>query len=367
MVTNLTNNETTLVDAAWNNNYDAVKSLLDNGICANMCALDKSAHRGHVSIVKLLLDSNPKLNKNRALVTAILGNQFDVVKLLLDEGADVNARDLLFFCGVGLQTISYAKQMKIIKLLLDRGHHVGKNKMFRWCADYGDNDVMKIMLNYVDIRQDDDYVLKTCIRKNNTKAINMLFNKNAYTMDTILRICVVIGNIKILRMFLDSGCDIRIHNDMILCVSAEYGRLDIVKLAIDGGCDVHVCDDIALRMSAKNNHYAVVEYLLNNGADVSAADGGALGLSSAHGHVNVVRLLLDWGADMYVNNFALKMSMCFCRTEVVKLLLEQGKNIDHNYVAKICEMYDCDIVLPIKEDASNLPVINNTNVQCILL
>jgi ankyrin repeat protein len=99
----LTNLNEDLLEAAKEGDFDAAKTLLENGADANAkdkqgrTALMKAANMGYTGIVRVLLDAGADVNaKNQDLTTALMWAASEghaaVVELLLDAGADVNAK-----------------------------------------------------------------------------------------------------------------------------------------------------------------------------------------------------------------------------------------------------------------------------------
>jgi len=93
-------NDSALIAAAHEGRIDVVRFLLDHGadidaMSGGWNALVAAAHEGRVETVGLLLDRGADVNAapggRSALVAAAHEGQLDVVKLLVERGADVNA------------------------------------------------------------------------------------------------------------------------------------------------------------------------------------------------------------------------------------------------------------------------------------
>ena len=95
-----------------------------------------------------------------------------------------------------------------------------------------------------------------------------------------------------------------------------------------------------LIQASEKGNFADVQAMLTDGADINATevreDNGvyvrgltALMMASANGHTEIVKLLLDKGADVNVKNTygitALFMASVHGHTEIVKLLLDKWR------------------------------------------
>ncbi|KAL9096722.1 MAG: hypothetical protein Q9165_001210 [Trypethelium subeluteriae] len=93
-------------------------------------ALQAASRQGYIEIVKLLLDRgadvNAQGNYSNALQAASGGGYIEIVKLLLDRGADVNAQE--GYHGNALKAASRQGYTETVKLLLDRVADVNAQK-----------------------------------------------------------------------------------------------------------------------------------------------------------------------------------------------------------------------------------------------
>ncbi|KAJ9614126.1 hypothetical protein H2200_002262 [Cladophialophora chaetospira] len=81
-------------------------------------ALEAASRRGNVEMVKLLLESGADVNARDgvALVEASRWGHLDVLRLLIEQGADLNARN-----GMALVEASANSRMDVLRLLIRRG------------------------------------------------------------------------------------------------------------------------------------------------------------------------------------------------------------------------------------------------------
>lgn len=95
-----------------------------------------AAEKGHTEIVKLLLEKNADVNATSsnggltALMYAAQKGHIEIVKLLLNKGADTNVAT-----PDGDTALMLANDVEIVKLLINKGTH-SKGVMFRVLGGY---------------------------------------------------------------------------------------------------------------------------------------------------------------------------------------------------------------------------------------
>ncbi len=97
---------------------------------------------------------------------------------------------------------------------------------------------------------------------------------------------------------IELGADATTRNHVALRWAAEHGDLALVKLTLDKGCDIHCLKDEPLSRAALKGHLDVVDYLLDQGAQVHAKDDVALRLASSMGFEKIVSRLIEAGANV---------------------------------------------------------------------
>jgi ankyrin repeat protein len=85
-------------------------------------SLHTAASRGKTAVVKSLLDGAGVSDeeRNEALISAVINNRLEAVKLLLEAGADVNAEDRLFG-RTAMMYVTKRTRKEIIELLIGSG------------------------------------------------------------------------------------------------------------------------------------------------------------------------------------------------------------------------------------------------------
>ena len=116
------------VSAARDGDLAAMQKLLARGVDVN--AKDNSggtalywASFDHLDIVRALLDRGADVNADTPLVVASFGGHLDIVRALLDKGADVNAKDSRDG-GTALMAASAQGHLDVVQALLEKGADV---------------------------------------------------------------------------------------------------------------------------------------------------------------------------------------------------------------------------------------------------
>jgi ankyrin repeat protein len=274
------------------------------------------AHMGRTDLVKELLEKGADVNAKdkigwTPLIYAAQGwprEHADTVKFLLDRGADVNARD-----ASGRTPLMYAARaghVEVVKLLLKKGADVNAMDRTRatamtWSCRSGHRDIVRLLTGH---------------------GAQMTLTDAAYLGD-VERVQRLIRE----GLFVDSN---GAYGQTPLMVAAERGHLEVVKVLVDKGADVNAkdrSDRTALMEAASKGRLEVVKLLVGMGADVDAKgkmDWTALMTAVAEGHLKVVQVMLDKGADVNARTedaeTALEIAQKRGRKAIVELLKAQG-------------------------------------------
>ncbi|VTT56609.1 unnamed protein product [Fusarium fujikuroi] len=229
-------------------------------------ALEAASRNGHKKIVRLLLENGAQINMHdkhygTPLISALMGGQIGVAQLLLDSGADINAQAGTF--GTALQTASSSGDLHCVQTLLD--YHA---------------DVNVLGGNFGSALQ------AACYNRHES----------------------------VTRMLLEAGADpniwgygdyLKIKSGSALYIASIKGCPDIVQLLVDYGADVNALgglDGSALQVAAMLGHEEVVEVLLGcDNIDLDARGGyhgTALRAALYAKHQSIVDSLIEHGAQM---------------------------------------------------------------------
>jgi ankyrin repeat protein len=325
--------------AAISNNLDLVEMLLDNGADVNAqggkygSALQAAAYFLEKHSVFLPGGENyfnAQEKKNMSARKAAWHNIcIQIVKLLLDRGANINAMGGAF--GNALQIASSRGNKEIAELLLDRGADInaqgGEHGFALHAASFGGNkDIVELLLDRgVDI---------------NAQGGEHGFALYAASFG---------GNKDIVELLLDRGADINAQggeHGFALHAASVGGNKEIVELLLDRGVDINAQGGIfgfALHAASAGGNKEIVELLLNRGVDINTQEGehgSALQAASFFTQTVIIRLLLDKGADISARGGKYRSALAAAksgfysreRKETVDLLLSKGALWDPDWV-----------------------------------
>ncbi|KAL7780982.1 ankyrin repeat protein [Trichoderma afarasin] len=251
-----------LLAAIENDHVPIVKLLLENGGEPDSEAertglLFLASQRGQTDIVHLLLSHGASATSRNPhgtfpLLAAVENDREPVVKLLLENGGDVNAKDT-FYDGHTLLWVA-----------LERGHEAVARLLVNKGAD----------VNIID------------------------------TSGLPLLLWAVRRGYKATRLLIDMGADINVRDEngrTALSYASSSDYEEAVRFLINNGAAINTSDEngrTPLSWASQLGHEGVVRLLINNGAAINTSDKDGLtplSLASLFGHGAVVRLLSDNG------------------------------------------------------------------------
>lgn len=302
--------------------------------------------------------TTPVFKYTASLISAVSRGFKDVAMLLLTKGANPNARlrhPWLVYEQNVLGVAVDKKNLDMLKVLLDNGANVDAK-----CSRHGN-------------------ALQTAIRQQEIEMVELLLNSGAsgYTptgyydhafdaafkypddgklllgkgADTITEKYGIGGNVlanavfggcaEIVKALLDNGPHVHAQGpryDDALFIAASRGDLRIVGLLLDRDADIDACSSelhSPLTIAACCGRTEVVQLLLDRGANIDARrrdEISPLSYAARGGHLEVVKLLLDRGAkvDAYGSNESSPLGEAVLggHREVVKILLDGGANVN---------------------------------------
>ena len=286
------------------------------------------------------------------LLLAVEGGYDQIVQLLLDHGADINAQSGKW--GNALCTAIHNGDDKLVQILLDKGADINTQSNYRsalGAASLRNNNKMMQMLldKEVDINVRSEIygnALKMASDEGHDKAVQMLLDKgvdiNAQDYGNALQQASYGGHDKVVQILLDKGADVNAQGGEFgnALQAASYGGHDkVVQMLLDKGADINSQDRVfgnALQAASYGGHHKVVRLLLNHNAVVNRKDiqgRTAFHLASAGGQMEIVETLLSFGSDPTTIDMQGRNSLHYAASKgsigMVNWLLKKG--FDPNY------------------------------------
>ena len=241
------------------------------------------------------------------------------------KGVDIETNSVYF--GFPLRAAAEQGHFNVVRFLLEHGAHVSNEGGYASCcrtedtalkaaSRRGDNNIVRLLLDPKYGLQTagaayDDAILAAVYRGHSDLAIYLLqkcksADLKGLQVEMFMKACDV-GNVHVVQTLLDKEVDVNSRgrcNEYGLTRAAQNGHVQVVCLLLERGAGFHwTYGDIgALSLAAKYGREEVVKVLLDNGANVNAESGSGFGNplreAAKNQHVNIMRLLLERGADI---------------------------------------------------------------------
>jgi ankyrin repeat protein len=315
--------------------------LRDRGAYVDICT---AASIGDLERVRELLDGNPSLaNRVSEYVTYYIGSgtplknaaargHIEIVKLLLERGADPNlAEEGIAPNGHALYSAVYNGHHEVAKLLLEHGAYPSPQvessadalsiammnkdaKMVELLCSYGSSRSLDLLSYYGDVQTaaamfaikpdlaDDPGALSQAAGCGNEAFVRLMLHIRPDLAKQVS------GNAKtraLSEFLFERGANPN-QSDWLgitpLHRFASKGDIEKAALFIDHGADLNVRDEeicsTPLGWAAKNGKTSMVEYLLSRGARSNLPDdhpwATPLAWATRRGHADIVRLLTEY-------------------------------------------------------------------------
>ena len=251
---------------------------------------------------------------------ASFGGHREVVQILLDKEADVNAQGGVY--GNALYAGSFGGHRNIVQILLDKGANVNVQggvygNALQAASCIGHRDIVQILLS---------------------KGADVNAQGGVYS--DALQTASHEGHQEVVQMLLDKGADANAQGgayNNALEAASSMGHRDIVQILLSKGVDVNAQGGVygnTVRMASYEGHRDIVQMLLDKGVDVNAQSefyGSALYAASCGGYRDIVQILLDKGAYVRVQSGACNaLSVAISRDhwDIVQMLIDKGADIN---------------------------------------
>ncbi len=236
--------------------------------------------------------SESEVNLNAKLNEAARGGELEIVKALIDQGADVNGRSKDGQTPIMIAAV--LGHLETVKYLAEKG------------ADIDVVDEKSMMTP-----------LHAAVAFSYTAMITLLIKKGADTSKisrehTASTLAAFMGKVEAMKAIIEAGGNVNAKNKdqmTALNIAAVQGNADIVKLLLKADADLefqarykesglNIAGGTALIQAARKGHTEIVKLLLEAGANVNAVSpdrNTALTRAIAGGHSEIVTLLAAYG------------------------------------------------------------------------
>jgi ankyrin repeat protein len=261
-------------------------------------ALTVSLYYGHKHLVQDLLDAQADVNQvigeNTPLFLAVKMEDASLTRRLISAGANLNWLEVGYGPTI-LESAVYIGNKQIVKVLLDAGADVNHPASLRWghtslqiAVKEGDIQLVDMLLDAgADVNQPASRVggqtaLQIAVQEGNVQLVNILLDAGADVNQepakdrgaTALQFAAIQGYIGIAHKLLDRGADVNAaksiyHGRSALEGAAEHGRIDMLQLLLNERASIEGPGRIqyirAIKLAEKLTNYAAAQLLRDHG------------------------------------------------------------------------------------------------------
>lgn len=303
-------------------------------------------------------------NENTPLITACYYDNLNIIKLLLDNKANINSKNkenfspLHIACGNG--------HFFTAKLLLEnhadiKALTIDHRTSLHVAAHQNHNDIIELLLHYkaeIESRnKDGETPLMIASRCESFEALKLL-HKNKASIDSIdkyyrapIHLAAIEGKIEIIAYLLQYGIFIDSVGDdnwTPLFYAIHNKQFELAQFLIDKGTNIYAKNqdgNTIFHVSARDNNIDALQFLLDKKFDINLKgcnDYTAINGASERGNTDVIKFLVENRADIESRNnrgeTPLFTAIKYLKLEAAKELIAAKANI-HSQAANNRTIY----------------------------
>lgn len=279
--------------------------------------LHVAAQHGNQETLAYLLERRkgeiePDKEKKLPLDWAILANEYETAHFLLSHGAELKSQMFEEAAGMGVESLNFlvgygTLDERELNYCLQEAVLCEQEEAIKWLIEKGAD---------VNFTGDSMSMLEYACLKDRLKGVSFLVQQGADIngpdqTGRPLKTAVQYGSYELVKYLIENGADVNAvavisdgqdkgkHYESALDVAIYAGDLEKIKLLIAGGADLEYQNEVAdgntpLLMAVMRNSTNVVKYLLEQGADTAYTNTQgetALSLAQKYNHQEQVKLL----------------------------------------------------------------------------
>ncbi|XP_057319242.1 ankyrin-3-like [Microplitis mediator] len=371
-----------LITAIENNNFEMLEILTHTNDAeinplVGQPPLHAAVHKNNYKMTEYLINKGARVNTSYddkiPLHIAVGCQNKEIVKLLIKNNADV---DFITESGVTALGIAVEKEsLELVKILLDTGANINPFSIFpplQIAVGCQNNEIVQLL---IENKADVDFTTKSGV--------------------TALSIAVENESLELVKTLLDAGANINPSSSVPpLHIAVRCQKIETVKLLIKNNANVNFITESgvsALGIAVEIESFELVTILLNSGADInSSSDKGYSPLQHAimKGNYRIAEYLINRGAninalcrrekwatmrDNRYNSFTncisdsqcslLQFAIDYYKPAMVKLLMEN--KVDISLVEKNNPLFLFDAIKYLSHEILELILSTQVNVSCI--
>ena len=241
--------------------------------------------------MEMTANKKRKLNEQNDIHFATSAGNFEMVRLSMENGANIESRSKDKYRNTPLMIAAKIGYIEIVNFLMENKADVNARNQYGWTSLHFAVverkfdviqifHIVKILIEIggaqTDIENvDNEYPHDFAIRNGNFDISKYLYEKGNFKQ-TFLFCAAKKGHIKLAKYLIGENFDVNATNEdenaSPLHASAQFGKLNIMKFLVNNGAKLDAKDidgHTPLMMAAKNGYIKIVKFLTEKGADVN--------------------------------------------------------------------------------------------------